>query len=111
MVSCKIKHIFQAWKSWKEGRGIELMDQAILADSCCVSEGLRCIHVGLLCVQDLPKDRPTMTEVVSMLTNETDLPEPKEPLFTLQRLSNTTGHESKNMRSINGVTISMTEGR
>lgn len=87
------------------------MDQA-LGESSYVSEGLRCIHVGLLCVQDQAKDRPTMTEAVYMLSSESDLPEPKEPLFTLQRLSGTSiGQESNNLCSINEVTISMAEGR
>ncbi|GJX70370.1 G-type lectin S-receptor-like serine/threonine-protein kinase [Tanacetum coccineum] len=96
-----------AWKSWKEGRGEEFIDQA-LAKPSCLPEGLRCLHVGLLCVQDLAKDRPTMTQVVSMLCSEINLPEPKEPLFTLQRLSgNSIGQESVN----NVVTISMVEGR
>nr|GEV35263.1 G-type lectin S-receptor-like serine/threonine-protein kinase At1g61550 [Tanacetum cinerariifolium] len=95
-----------AWKSWKEGRGEEFIDEA-LAKPSCLPEGLRCLHVGLLCVQDLAKDRPTMTEVVSMLCSEIDLPEPKEPLFTLQRLSgNSIGQESANT-----CTISMVEGR
>ncbi|KAJ0568887.1 putative protein kinase RLK-Pelle-DLSV family [Helianthus annuus] len=107
----QIYPLAHAWKSWKEGRGIELMDQE-LGGSTCVSEGLRCIHVALLCAQDLPKDRPTMTEVVSMLCSETQLPEPKEPLFTLQRLSgNSTRQEYINLCSINAVTISMIEGR
>nr|XP_043620381.1 uncharacterized protein LOC122592255 [Erigeron canadensis] len=100
-----------AWKSWSEGRGIELMDH-VLTESTCISEGLRCIHVGLLCVQDLAKDRPTMAEAVSMLSSETDLPEPKEPLFTLQRLSGTSiGQGPNNMCSVNEVTISMAVGR
>nr|XP_043619431.1 G-type lectin S-receptor-like serine/threonine-protein kinase At1g61370 [Erigeron canadensis] len=100
-----------AWKSWKEGREIELMDQT-LTNTSCLSECLRCIHVGLLCVQDLAKDRPTMTEALYMLSSEIDLPEPNEPLFTLQRLSGTSiGQTHENMFSINGVTISMTEGR
>lgn len=104
-------YIFQAWKSWKENKGIELMDQ-VLTESSCLSKGLRCILVGLLCVQDLPKDRPTMTEAVSMLTSETDLPVPKEPLFTLQRLSGTnTEQELRNMYPINAVTITMIDGR
>ncbi|MFS7934160.1 putative protein kinase RLK-Pelle-DLSV family [Helianthus anomalus] len=107
----QIYPLAHAWKSWKEGRGIELMDEE-LGRSSCVSEGLRCIHVALLCAQDLPKDRPTMTEVVSMLCNETQPPEPKEPLFTLQRLSgNSTRQEYINLCSTNAVTISMIEGR
>ncbi|XP_023758476.1 G-type lectin S-receptor-like serine/threonine-protein kinase At1g61550 [Lactuca sativa] len=98
-----------AWKSWNEGRGFELIDET-LGES---TEGLRCIHVGLLCVQDLAEDRPTMTEAVSMLCSETHLPEPKMPLFTLQRLSSTNGigQEFKNMCSRNTVTLSMMEGR
>ncbi|KAI3680613.1 hypothetical protein L6452_35386 [Arctium lappa] len=98
-----------AWKSWKERRGIELMDQA-LAESPFLSQGLRCIHMGLLCVQDLAKDRPTMAEAVSILCSDTDLPEPKEPLFILQRGTNI-GHDFKNMCSIDAITISVTEGR
>lgn len=85
------------------------MDEALVEST----EGLRCIHVGLLCVQDLAEDRPTMTEAVSMLCSETHLPEPKVPLFTLQRLSsiNGIGEELKNMCSRNAVTLSIMEGR
>ncbi|XP_024992413.1 G-type lectin S-receptor-like serine/threonine-protein kinase At1g61370 [Cynara cardunculus var. scolymus] len=98
-----------AWKSWKERRGIELMDQA-LVESPFLSQGLRCIHMGLLCVQDLAKDRPTMAEAVSMLCSDADLPEPKEPLFILQR-GTSIGHDFKNMWSVNAITTSVTEGR
>nr|GEX01729.1 G-type lectin S-receptor-like serine/threonine-protein kinase At1g61550 [Tanacetum cinerariifolium] len=107
----RVYPLAHAWKSWKEGRGEEFIDQA-LARPSCLPEALRCIHVGLICVQDLAKDRPTMTEVVFMLSSEIDLPEPKEPLFTLQRLSgNSIGQESANMCSNNEVTISIVEGR
>ncbi|XP_076959381.1 G-type lectin S-receptor-like serine/threonine-protein kinase At1g61370 [Bidens hawaiensis] len=100
-----------AWKSWKEGRGVELMDQA-LGGSASLSEGLRCIHLALLCVQDLPKDRPPMTEAVSMLCSKTELPEPKEPLFTFQRLSSPSSEQKfLNNGSRNTISISMIEGR
>ena len=43
---------------------------------------MRCIHIGLLCVQELARDRPTMTTVISMLNSETaNLPPPKQPAF------------------------------
>ncbi|KAK0580221.1 hypothetical protein LWI29_038202 [Acer saccharum] len=46
----------------------------------------RCIHVGLLCVQEFVKDRPTMSTVISMLNSEiVDLPTPKQPAFTERR--------------------------
>lgn len=42
----------------------------------------RVIHIGLLCVQGHPKERPTMEEVVGMLigTSSIDLPIPKQPV-------------------------------
>ncbi|KAK9053890.1 hypothetical protein SSX86_024965 [Deinandra increscens subsp. villosa] len=74
-----------AWELWNEGRGLELMDP-VLEDTCTPKEVMTCIHVGLLCVQDHATDRPTMSEVVSMLTNENmHLPEPKQPAFFIER--------------------------
>ncbi|KAJ0533231.1 putative protein kinase RLK-Pelle-DLSV family [Helianthus annuus] len=74
-----------AWELWNEGRGLELMDP-VLEDTCTPKEVMTCIHVGLLCVQDHAADRPTMSEVVSMLTNENmNLPEPKRPAFFIER--------------------------
>ena len=46
-----------------------------------VSEVLRCIHVGLLCVQQRPEDRPNMSSVVLMLSSESLLPKPRQPGF------------------------------
>ncbi|XP_048318210.2 G-type lectin S-receptor-like serine/threonine-protein kinase At1g61430 [Ziziphus jujuba] len=71
---------YQAWQLWSQSRALDLMDEA-LAESFSSSEVVRCIDVGLLCAQDNPMDRPTMAEVVFMLSNETDRPKPKRPLF------------------------------
>ncbi|CAL5410562.1 unnamed protein product [Camellia sinensis] len=72
-----------AWKLWSEGQGLELMDP-ILVQSCMVSEVLKCIHIGLLCVQEDAADRPTMSFVVVMLGSETvTLPPPKQPAFSV----------------------------
>ena len=58
----------------------------LLEDSCTPKEVMTCIHVGLLCVQDHATDRPTMSEVISMLTNENmNLPDPKQPAFFIER--------------------------
>ncbi|GAY51187.1 hypothetical protein CUMW_132360 [Citrus unshiu] len=70
-----------AWQLLSDGKGLELIDPS-LKQSCSVNEVMRCIHVGLLCVQDQAMDRPTMPEVVCMLQNETvPLPPPKQPAF------------------------------
>ncbi|MFS7958963.1 putative non-specific serine/threonine protein kinase [Helianthus anomalus] len=59
-------------------------------------EVMTCIHVGLLRVQDHAIDRPTMSEVVCMLTNENmNLPEPKQPAFFIGRHETETETEAK----------------
>ncbi|XP_050286198.1 G-type lectin S-receptor-like serine/threonine-protein kinase CES101 isoform X2 [Quercus robur] len=102
------------WQLWNEGKALELIDPAILDESCIPSEILRCIHVGLLCVQDQATDRPTMVDVVSFLANETiQLSTPKEPAFfinTITKELDISENKSKNY-SINNVTISKLDAR
>ncbi|XP_058071191.1 G-type lectin S-receptor-like serine/threonine-protein kinase SD1-13 [Magnolia sinica] len=102
-----------AWKLWKEGKTMELMDPSI-SSSHVTHEVERCIHVGLLCVQDDPGERPTMSSVISMLGNGTVLPPtPKKPAFSTSWSSIAvypSSSESRNY-SINDLTISMVEAR
>ncbi|RHN53263.1 putative protein kinase RLK-Pelle-DLSV family [Medicago truncatula] len=73
-----------AWKLWNEGKGLEFADP-ILLESCLdyESEVLRCIHIGLLCVQEDPQHRPTMSNVVVLLGSESMvLPQPRQPAFS-----------------------------
>ena len=106
--------MYQAWQLWNEGNGLELIDPTILDKSCPTSVVLRCLHVGLLCVQDQATDRPTMLDVISMLSNETlQLSPPKQPAFfinTVVRELEDSMIESKNC-SLNDVTISEMEVR
>ncbi|KAJ9542971.1 hypothetical protein OSB04_029477 [Centaurea solstitialis] len=69
-----------AWRLYREGKCMELMSPC-LRNSCIISEVERTIHVGLLCVQNLPEDRPTMSSVVMMVSGEGALPPPKQPAF------------------------------
>ncbi|TKY51081.1 Cysteine-rich receptor protein kinase 25 [Spatholobus suberectus] len=70
-----------AWKLWKDEVPLELMDHS-LRESCTPNEVIRCIHIGLLCVQEDPADRPTMASVVLMLDSYTvTLPVPNQPAF------------------------------
>lgn len=75
--------LMQAWNLWKEGKGLELMDST-LSESCSPEEVMRCIHVGLLCVQEHVNDMPSMSNAVFMLGGETTRPVPKQPAFTLE---------------------------
>jgi len=46
----------------------------------------RCIHIGLLCVQHYADDRPTMSDIVSMLTNKSAIVSlPERPAFYVGR--------------------------
>eukprot|EP00256_Glycine_max_P032000 XP_006576519.1 G-type lectin S-receptor-like serine/threonine-protein kinase At4g27290 isoform X1 [Glycine max] len=73
-----------AWTLWKEKNALQLIDSSI-KDSCVIPEVLRCIHVSLLCLQQYPGDRPTMTSVIQMLGSEMELVEPKELGFFQSR--------------------------
>lgn len=74
-----------AWKLWSEGRGLELTDP-LIEGSCDGVEVLKCIHIGLLCVQEDPADRPTMSLVVHMLGGDTvALARPSQPAFSVGR--------------------------
>ncbi|KAG7987961.1 hypothetical protein I3843_03G161000 [Carya illinoinensis] len=100
-----------AWKSWKENRALDLLDQA-LRETCNTDEFLRCVTVGLLCVQEDPADRPSMSNAVFMLGSESaTLPTPKQPAYVVRRsLSGTASSSSKPERS-NELTVSLEEGR
>ncbi|XP_076890254.1 G-type lectin S-receptor-like serine/threonine-protein kinase At4g27290 [Bidens hawaiensis] len=73
-----------AWRLYKNRQHLDLMDDT-LRGSYAVSEVNRSIHIGLLCVQKYPEDRPDMTMVVLMLGSEVFLLEPKEPGFYTER--------------------------
>ncbi|KAK4594723.1 hypothetical protein RGQ29_018433 [Quercus rubra] len=71
-----------AWNLWEEGQGLELIDPSI-SDSCVKYKVLRWIHIGLLCIQNNTDDRPTISDVLFMLRDDsTPLPFPKnQPYF------------------------------
>ncbi|KAK6785519.1 hypothetical protein RDI58_018974 [Solanum bulbocastanum] len=76
--------IGHAWELNKEGRSIELLDERV-GDSCSTpQEVVRSIGVGLLCVQERPDDRPSMSSVLLMLNNEGTLPQAKLPAFYME---------------------------
>lgn len=57
-------------------------------DSFPIPEVMRCIQIGLLCVQKHPEDRPTLSVVLLMLESESaTLPHPKELGFYTERSS------------------------
>ncbi|KAI5590579.1 hypothetical protein BDE02_04G018700 [Populus trichocarpa] len=95
-----------AWELWNNGKELEMIDP-VLADSCCSDEFSRCVHIGLLCVQEDASERPAMSSVVLMLKsdNSIDLPQSQRPAIFAGRF--TDHHEAKaNDCSVNGLTVS-----
>ncbi|KAF8409407.1 hypothetical protein HHK36_005483 [Tetracentron sinense] len=102
-----------AWDLWKGDRALELMDP-ILSFPPSTSMVLRYINVGLLCVQEYAADRPTMSDVVSVLGNElSPLPAPKQSAFSAGRsVIDANSHMNRlGACSVNEVTISLLQAR
>ncbi|KAJ6886980.1 hypothetical protein NC651_027355 [Populus alba x Populus x berolinensis] len=101
-----------AWRLFIEGKPLELISESII-ESCNLFEVLRSIHVGLLCVQENPVDRPSMSYVVLMLGNEDALPQPKQPGFFTERdlIEVTYSSTQSKPYSANECSISLLEAR
>ncbi|XP_038691869.1 G-type lectin S-receptor-like serine/threonine-protein kinase At1g11410 isoform X2 [Tripterygium wilfordii] len=102
----------RVWDLWKEGRAVEIVDP-LLEESSYVHEILKCLQIGILCVQELPNERPTMSTVVFMLGNDTSLPSPKRPAFIFKRSYNSAdpSTSTEGVNSVNEVTVTMMEAR
>ncbi|KAL2926815.1 Cysteine-rich receptor-like protein kinase 8 [Bienertia sinuspersici] len=103
-----------------EGTPMNLVDPALLP-TISSTEILRCIHIGLLCVQHNPIDRPTMSSIDLMLSSNSDILEvPLQPAFFMnnrlpsmlsQWNNDTQSTNTSGGGSINGVTISEIQPR
>ncbi|KAF8046083.1 hypothetical protein N665_4039s0002 [Sinapis alba] len=68
-----------AWRLWSNGTPLDLVDP-IIVDNCQRNEVVRCVHIGLLCVQEDHVERPPLSTIVLMLTSNTvTLPVPRQP--------------------------------
>eukprot|EP00258_Populus_trichocarpa_P021021 XP_024437040.1 putative receptor-like protein kinase At4g00960 isoform X12 [Populus trichocarpa] len=76
-----IEHLLShAWRNWREGTAQDMIDPVLSSGSA--TEMLRCIHIGLLCVQENVAERPTMASVVLMLSSSSlTLQIPSQPAF------------------------------
>ncbi|XP_057428738.1 receptor-like serine/threonine-protein kinase SD1-8 [Lotus japonicus] len=103
-----------AWRQWREGNALELIDPSIRV-SYSASEVLKCIHIGLLCIQERAEDRPTMSSVILMLNSEAALmPQPRNPGFSLGRNPPETDSSSSKQEeswSVNQVTVTLLDAR
>ncbi|KAG5007310.1 hypothetical protein JHK85_025852 [Glycine max] len=71
------------WKQWSDHTPLNTLDPDI-TENYSEIEVIKCIQIGLLCVQQDPDARPTMVTVASYLTSHPiELPTPQEPAFFL----------------------------
>ncbi|VVA90948.1 unnamed protein product [Arabis nemorensis] len=110
--STLIGHI---WDLWNKGEATKIIDTSMDEDTYEKSEVLKCVHIGLLCVQENASDRPDMSSVVFMLGhNAIDLPSPKHPVFTAGRnrgSENGAWLMGETGNSVNDVTLTGLQGR
>ncbi|XP_065878499.1 cysteine-rich receptor-like protein kinase 44 [Euphorbia lathyris] len=67
-----------AWQNWKAGTPSNIIDQNLRNGS--TSDMMRCMHIGLLCVQEAISERPSMASILFMLSSYScTLPLPSKP--------------------------------
>ncbi|KAK9107000.1 hypothetical protein Syun_023011 [Stephania yunnanensis] len=106
--------IEHAWNMWTCERELELIDPMLGDPSSLSSSPTRFINVALLCVQDKPRDRPTMSEVISMLISDSvTLPSPRQPTFSSfgNGATEEISRSNQQSSSINDVTLSSLSAR
>nr|CAB3454528.1 unnamed protein product [Digitaria exilis] len=110
------------WEHWTTGTLMEIMDSS-LSSLAPRDQMLKCIHIGLLCVQDDPAERPMMSTVNVMLSSSTvTLQAPSRPVFCIQKSGSNSEmysevypgaphSESRSPISLNDVSITELEAR
>ncbi|WVZ50653.1 hypothetical protein U9M48_001886 [Paspalum notatum var. saurae] len=100
-----------AWQLWKDEKWLQLVDTSLVTE-CHTLEIMRCINIALLCVQENAADRPTMSDVVAMLSSETmALSDPKHPAYFNVRVTREEASTAIEPCSFNDVTISCIDAR
>ncbi|XP_003562976.2 putative receptor-like protein kinase At4g00960 isoform X2 [Brachypodium distachyon] len=99
------------WNCWTKGTISQMLDQSLHENAR--NQALRCIHIGLMCVQSDANDRPSISSVIFMLTRDNmEIQAPAQPAFFFGRESALASVPSDRSDfllgmdvSVNGVTI------
>ncbi|WVZ08729.1 hypothetical protein V8G54_022075 [Vigna mungo] len=82
--------VYKVWRQWRDQTWLDILDPNI-KENYSEFEVTKCIQIGLLCVQQNPDVRPTMTNVLSYFSSYfNELPSSQEPAFFLNERSNPT---------------------
>ncbi|KAL8467901.1 hypothetical protein ACS0TY_031229 [Phlomoides rotata] len=97
-----------AWKLWSENNGLAFVDERIANPKLEIELEI-CIQIALLCVQEFPRDRPSIQTVLSMLSHEIyDLPAPEQPV-SAEKWNESRRHAG--YYSTNELTLTVLDGR
>ncbi|KAL9243536.1 hypothetical protein vseg_017411 [Gypsophila vaccaria] len=97
------------WRNWLEDTALKIVDPSMsIIDK---NQVLRCIHIGLLCVQENFTHRPIMSSVMLLLNRQYTIspPMPSRPAFLLDH--NDDNEVGSSNVSRNEVTISQLDAR
>ncbi|CAD6213961.1 unnamed protein product [Miscanthus lutarioriparius] len=102
------------WDHWVRGTALEAVDPFLDCQAPeTESEVMKCIHLGLLCVQENPADRPTMLDVLVMLHGQSSggFAAPSKPAFAFAYGETMSSDERGNVSSaaafsLNGMSVS-----
>ncbi|KAH9610683.1 hypothetical protein KSS87_003692 [Heliosperma pusillum] len=100
------------WKQWNEDNYISLIDP-VIAYQGFEAEISKCIHVGLLCVQEYAQDRPDTSDVIANLSasSTANFQKPKQPGFTRFMRDTSTSTQSHQTSSSNGLSLTNISAR
>eukprot|EP00253_Pinus_taeda_P027955 PITA_27955 len=82
-----------AWRLYKRGHMMDMIDPAIIETCSDHEQALRCIHIGLLCTQAEISLRPSISTINLMLSTKlVELPDPIKPAFVVTRPTESTSN-------------------
>uniref|UniRef100_A0A0E0EER6 Uncharacterized protein n=1 Tax=Oryza meridionalis TaxID=40149 RepID=A0A0E0EER6_9ORYZ len=97
------------WRHWNDGTVTEIVDPS-LGRHYPRGEILKCINIGLLCVQQNPADRPSMSAIIILLSSETvTLQAPYRPAYMFGRSRSYSYTETVDVRASSEPHSSITE--
>lgn len=105
----------QVWEHWMMGTPMKIVGLS-LSSLSLQDQMLKCIHIGLLCVQEGPADRPMMSTVIAMLSaSMVTLQAPSKPAFYIRKgnfHSNLYSQPKRSLSSsVNNISITELEPR
>ncbi|MQL97082.1 hypothetical protein Taro_029765 [Colocasia esculenta] len=96
--------ISYVWCHWNKGSPLKVLDPTL--ERYQSHQVIRCIHIALLCVQQDPSKRPSMSTVGLMLSSSSMMvPPPSTPAF-LSGHNETSGTSNTHFRDHNGSSVS-----